>query len=81
MLSGPVITWRNRFTGIVAKNSRHQNRVQPPSREVHRLRAAHVDTAQQGDIDQPADNRPVRYRRLHLRVMHAQCFYCKSGET
>src|SRR5207237_9530582 len=34
-----------------SEERRHQNRVQPPSRQVHRLGAAHVDTSQQGGID------------------------------
>ena len=33
------------------EEQRDQNRVQPPSRQVHRLRAARVNTAQQGGID------------------------------
>ena len=60
---------------------RHQNRVQPPGREVHRLGGAHVDSAQQRDIDQPADDRPVRQLRLHLGVMNAQRFHRETGDA
>jgi hypothetical protein len=61
--------------------NRHQNRVQPPRREMHCLGGAYADTAQQCKIDQPADGRPVRDVRLHLGVMHAQSFHSETGDA
>ena len=81
MLSGPVITWRNRSTGMVAMNSRHQNRVQPPGGEMHRLGVAYVNSAQQCNINEPTDDRPVRQIRLNLRVMKPQCFHREPGDA